>query len=537
MVAPTAVMRQETAESRSPKNALTPTQAEDKAGNPKNQLKGQGENAVMLQLNKTKMCAFFERGKCASTDCRYAHSASELRPSPNLQKTKICRAFMQGDCQDGENCGFAHGEGDLRVTHGVYKTQMCNFFERGYCKKGDRCNHAHGPPDLRPPAADGQQIIRLPAASSPMSKTPNSHTSTNEGLDSPTVRSNSSVGSITPLPLAELIQNGDVASFDSRFGQIGEAQSPPSGTAASSTAASPTMRAPMATPTHMPPMAMPAEFAAYPMPTALHTQFADPMTSASLAATAALAAVHAGAMHHHHVHHPAMLPPSPAHFWPYPGMANPLSPLIPSLAHHHFAQPGFGSPLAAPGQYYVDDASRHAGSWPSEMDMYGQVQSPLGAAGYGHDLRSPAASMHRPYSCRQTPEKEPVVVDLNQRMATLDGLLMGVRESRLELQGANQATSQPVAPVTAAKDATTPVRVSMSTPPPPGLSGDTASGHSKLERTPTGDVVHQVSLASALISTPPPGIAKSSLTNITTPSMQQKEPAGSRTDAAIYHKV
>jgi len=103
---------------------------------------------VTKQLTKTKMCAFYLRGKCASQTCRYAHSFSELKAAPNLQKTKLCKLHIQGECHD-ENCTFAHGEGDLRVTEGIYKTQMCNFWERGYCKKGDRCNHAHGPNDLR----------------------------------------------------------------------------------------------------------------------------------------------------------------------------------------------------------------------------------------------------------------------------------------------------------------------------------------------------------------------------------------------------
>lgn len=107
------------------------------------------DNAVVLQLTKTKMCAFFERGKCASMNCKYAHSSDELRSLPNLTKTKICKAFMQGHCNYGENCIYAHGDGDLRVTKGIYKTQICNFFERGYCRKGDRCNHAHGSVDLR----------------------------------------------------------------------------------------------------------------------------------------------------------------------------------------------------------------------------------------------------------------------------------------------------------------------------------------------------------------------------------------------------
>merc|ERR1719443_621211 len=154
-----------------------------KEKNPKSALR---DNAVTVQLTKTKMCAFFQRGKCASENCRYAHSAVELRSAPNLQKTKLCRAFLNGECNN-ENCFFAHGEADLRVTEGIYKTQICNFFERGYCKKGDRCNHAHGVNDLRPPT---------PVATTPMSKTSPS-SSQGTGRSSQTRRS--------PLPLSELL--------------------------------------------------------------------------------------------------------------------------------------------------------------------------------------------------------------------------------------------------------------------------------------------------------------------------------------------
>merc|ERR1719199_993593 len=141
------------------------------------------DNAVTMQLTKTKMCAFFERGKCASSNCRYAHSQSELRLPPNLQKTKLCRAFLSGGCNN-ENCFYAHGDGDLRVTDGIYKTQICNFFERGYCKKGDRCNHAHGANDLRP---------ATPTAVTPMGKT------------SPSSQGDSSRPRRSPLPLSELL--------------------------------------------------------------------------------------------------------------------------------------------------------------------------------------------------------------------------------------------------------------------------------------------------------------------------------------------
>lgn len=148
------------------------------------------DNAVTQQLTKTKMCAFFERGKCASLNCRYAHSSDELRTAPNLQKTKLCRSFLQGGCND-ENCPFAHGDCDLRVTEGIYKTQICNFYERGYCKKGDRCNHAHGSVDLRP---------TTPSASTPHSKT--STASTTASAESTRPRRN-------PLPLAELLVDSE----------------------------------------------------------------------------------------------------------------------------------------------------------------------------------------------------------------------------------------------------------------------------------------------------------------------------------------
>merc|ERR1719272_1928002 len=113
---------------------------------------------------------------------------SELRNAPNLQKTKLCRAFLAGGCNN-ENCYFAHGETDLRVTAGIYKTQICNFYERGYCKKGDRCNHAHGNVDLRPAAAP------LFVPTTPMGKAVSEN---HQGGDSTRSRR-------SPLPLSELL--------------------------------------------------------------------------------------------------------------------------------------------------------------------------------------------------------------------------------------------------------------------------------------------------------------------------------------------
>lgn len=181
------------ANGRTPKSKSLITDAPSPGSSTKEKLhkSSKSENAVANQLTKTKMCCFFERGKCASQNCRYAHSVDELRSAPNLQKTKLCRAFLAGGCND-ENCFYAHGEIDLRVTEGIYKTQICNFFERGYCKKGDRCNHAHGVNDLRPltPSANSN--------STPMSKT----SSTPTGCETSRVRR-------SPLPLAELLVDSE----------------------------------------------------------------------------------------------------------------------------------------------------------------------------------------------------------------------------------------------------------------------------------------------------------------------------------------
>jgi hypothetical protein len=169
------------------------------------------DNAVTARLTKTKMCHFFERGKCASNDCRYAHSQSELRTQPNLEKTKLCKTFAQdGYCNAGENCGFAHGEAELKVTEGIYKTQMCHFFERGRCLKGDRCNHAHGKEDLRFPVRGSPDRLgqKKQGVSSGGFNCENSNDGAGAGFGATSAAGLGPVGlrsPLSPLPLADLL--------------------------------------------------------------------------------------------------------------------------------------------------------------------------------------------------------------------------------------------------------------------------------------------------------------------------------------------
>lgn len=65
---------------------------------------------------KTKRCRFWLEGRCSRGDsCTYAHTEVELRPTPDLSKTKICSKWKKGLCdKPSHECTYAHGVQDLR---------------------------------------------------------------------------------------------------------------------------------------------------------------------------------------------------------------------------------------------------------------------------------------------------------------------------------------------------------------------------------------------------------------------------------------
>ena len=96
--------------------------AKDSVANP--------DNVVTMQLYKTRICSFYDAGRCGLANCKFAHGACQLKNAPNLKKTKLCFDFLRGCCPKGDSCSFAHCNEDLRVTEGVYKTQLCHFFPK-----------------------------------------------------------------------------------------------------------------------------------------------------------------------------------------------------------------------------------------------------------------------------------------------------------------------------------------------------------------------------------------------------------------------
>jgi len=66
---------------------------------------------------KTKMCKFFITGQCTKEDqCMYAHSKDELKPAPNLSRTKVCPSLAESGFCTTKDCPYAHDRSEIRTV-------------------------------------------------------------------------------------------------------------------------------------------------------------------------------------------------------------------------------------------------------------------------------------------------------------------------------------------------------------------------------------------------------------------------------------
>eukprot|EP01066_Platyproteum_vivax_P001632 Platyproteum_vivax@DN1207_c0_g1_i2.p1 len=104
------------------------------------------KNAIFY---KTKLCPAFQKGCCFNGDgCQYAHSLDELRPMPDLSKTRLCESLLKGTmCEAGPGCPFAHSLEERRVDPLIHKKKLCGSISRGVpCIWGDKCQFVHSDP-------------------------------------------------------------------------------------------------------------------------------------------------------------------------------------------------------------------------------------------------------------------------------------------------------------------------------------------------------------------------------------------------------
>merc|ERR1719221_2279657 len=99
-------------------------------GSGRNEDGGSQRSVLSSQMQKTKLCDFHKEGRCKyGTGCAFAHSSEELKDMPDLRKTRICRAFTQGNCSNFD-CKFAHGAEELRMSELSYREQRSANGER-----------------------------------------------------------------------------------------------------------------------------------------------------------------------------------------------------------------------------------------------------------------------------------------------------------------------------------------------------------------------------------------------------------------------
>jgi len=125
--------------------------------------------ALEVQLQKTKLCRYHMKGNCKhGSSCRFAHGQDQLLQPPNLQKTRMCPDFLANGKCTNQQCTFAHYENELKEVNICHKTALCTWFLAGKCRNGAECHFAHGEHELKANAKNqGTQSLKTINESSP----------------------------------------------------------------------------------------------------------------------------------------------------------------------------------------------------------------------------------------------------------------------------------------------------------------------------------------------------------------------------------
>uniref|UniRef100_A0A0G4I9P1 C3H1-type domain-containing protein n=1 Tax=Chromera velia CCMP2878 TaxID=1169474 RepID=A0A0G4I9P1_9ALVE len=115
--------------------------------------------AEAAEREEEGICRFWLVGKCKrGSRCPFSHPKEATPfagclsgPVHNRRfKTSLCPMMRHGRCmREAGDCKYAHSLSELRGTPELWKTELCVFWQRGLCKAGSLCRHAHGDSDRR----------------------------------------------------------------------------------------------------------------------------------------------------------------------------------------------------------------------------------------------------------------------------------------------------------------------------------------------------------------------------------------------------
>jgi len=94
------------------------------------------------QFRKTRLCRWYEQGRCDFPNCRFAHGIHELRQRPSLRCTSICPALTRWGACTNPQCEFAHSKSELRATPIFDRTVPCREWLSGHCENPN-CRWRH----------------------------------------------------------------------------------------------------------------------------------------------------------------------------------------------------------------------------------------------------------------------------------------------------------------------------------------------------------------------------------------------------------
>merc|ERR1712113_553264 len=101
-------------------------------------------------VRTNEVCRGFLRGMCnRGNECRYSHDLNLARANPGPPqhtgppRKELCMNFTRGMCHYGNACRYNRDVTSATMNAGPRSDEVCRNFLRGMCRWGDACKYSH----------------------------------------------------------------------------------------------------------------------------------------------------------------------------------------------------------------------------------------------------------------------------------------------------------------------------------------------------------------------------------------------------------